>query len=419
MTRLYLQFDVWDKVSPIVRRELFEPSNYILQSDSEVFVTLRLGPLVDRNRFATSLARKFAARIMWVGADSPYLSAFVPKNSLLEIAAMPEVQYVHHTPHIQSHTPIRPLFETLGNVNRVMLSEVREALGVQGDGLNSHVGIIDSGVSKEYSDHVVEAKSYVDNDPFYDDTGHGTATANIVGYINPQVRLHIVKAFTQDQGDAASVMRAMETLAAEGIPIISCSFGVEQYPPIDETVDILHRKYGTLFPVSAGNNGPFGHIMSPAASPGAIAVGSVALRLPTPLGVSSFSARGPSYTGLVKPDFVAFGGSEGECIQTVSGCWKGTSFSAPEVAGLLSLIPGGAEERVSRLAQHVISPMPGKSNDIGWGVPVFSGEEGRAVEVVPVAAAPPLDSGAVALALSLGVVGYYVASRTGAVPKLL
>lgn len=405
----------WDKVHPVVQRELLQSSRYILQGEHEIFLMIRLSPGTDKNHFADRLAAEFGAYVHWISLATPYISATVPKDRVVDLAKLPEVEYVYHTPHVESQGETSFLALS-GAIDRVTLQQIREALGVPEDaGAEVDVGIIDSGVQREHAGRVARAWSLVDYDPYSDDSGHGTAIVSIVASINPLARLHVVKVFQRNEGDAAHVMQAMELLAVNGIKLVNASFGVEVYEPMDELAEALRRDYGMVMVASAGNNGPGGRVMSPAASPAVVAVGSVALARPAPFQVSTFSARGPSYLGVVKPDFAAFGGSSDECIQTVSGCWKGTSFSAPEVVGLLSLLHGSVEARLQRLVETVGDIAPaGKDNVVGFGVPTYQGQP-RFIEA-PSAPAPtqlPIDTGVlVAIAAVAAIAAISAQTRT-------
>jgi serine protease AprX len=123
---------------------------------------------------------------------------------------------------------------------------------------------------------------------------------------------------------------------------------------------------------SAGNAGPnpstFG---APADGHYIITVGSV-----TSTGtISSFSSRGPTFDGRIKPEVCARGSSayvaKATTINTY-GTSSGTSFSCPLVAGCAVLVleaqptwnPLMVREALMQTADHASTP----NNDFGWGI---------------------------------------------------
>jgi serine protease AprX len=291
---------------------------------------------------------------------------------------------------------------------------VRSALGVEKSGGKAiDVGIVDSGVSTVLQRWVVFSESFVDSRPLHDELGHGTGVASAIIAINPLVRIHSVKVFTTGEGDVAHAMEALELLAHRGVKIINASWGSDAYPPVDMLVNEL-RAQGIAVVCAAGNSGPGpGTIVSPGAASGAITVGSITLEDPAYGVVSSFSARGPTYMGEIKPDLVAFGGGSLECIELAdtdgtTTCWRGTSFAAPEIASLLSLVwDGNVETSYQRLVTAAGQP---KNNDIGYGLPVLNSgphQVGAEAESGPNTAMATL-----AIAALLGL-ATFAASRAG------
>ncbi len=100
---------------------------------------------------------------------------------------------------------------------------------------------------------------------------------------------------------------------------------------------------GMVVVVSAGNEAddPLSYyIVTPADGKRVIAVGSVRLNDDLTTSVSSFSSRGPTFDGRIKPDFMALG--ENVAVVNVAGSIytfkNGTSYSAPAVTGAAALL---------------------------------------------------------------------------------
>jgi hypothetical protein len=128
---------------------------------------------------------------------------------------------------------------------------------------------------------------------------------------------------------------------------------------------------GILVVVSAGNDGPSARTLgTPADGDSVVAVGAT-----DSLGaVASFSARGPTADGRIKPDVVAPGVRIASAAPD-SGVFllSGTSFAAPLVSGLAALVQGARsgqpalELRRGLIAAGDSSLAPG--NTRGYGIP--------------------------------------------------
>lgn len=105
---------------------------------------------------------------------------------------------------------------------------------------------------------------------------------------------------------------------------------------ISQMADMAAKK-GMLVVISAGNGGddPWKYISAPADADSVLTVGSVN----SSGNISAFSSYGPTSDGQIKPDVVSVG--EGTTISTSSGtigAGYGTSFSAPNIAGLATCL---------------------------------------------------------------------------------
>lgn len=230
----------------------------------------------------------------------------------------------------------------------------------------------------------VQVKVEVARDP----DGHGTHVAGIIAGKAPQAaagqaqrhergaapnaRLVVYKVLDdKGQGEDAWIIKALDHIAeqnenvTDGLAIhgLNLSLG----GPFDNTVygcgfspicAELRRLWraGVLVVVACGNEGqlqvttPDGEteinsamsIGDPANLDDCIAVGSVNADRPHLYGVSSFSSRGPTADGRVKPDVVAPGERISSCNARYRGTAdlyykeSGTSMAAPHVSGLLA-----------------------------------------------------------------------------------
>lgn len=138
--------------------------------------------------------------------------------------------------------------------------------------------------------------------------------------------------------------------------------------------DIATRK--GMVPVnSAGNSGalPWHYISVPADAFDILAVGAVNNgRM-----VASFSSRGPSADGRVKPDVAAMGlGTMGLVTNGGHvGPINGTSFASPLVAGLVACLwqlhPDRTAHEIMDAVRRSASQFRQPDNDLGYGIPDF------------------------------------------------
>ena len=133
------------------------------------------------------------------------------------------------------------------------------------------------------------------------------------------------------------------------------------------------RAAGILSTWASGNDGPaLGTIGAPASYGVAFSVGSV----DDDDGVSSFSSRGPSPWGALKPEVVAPGRGIRSSIAggDYEGGWKGTSMATPHVTGLMALLLEASEHglTISDIERLIISSAIdlgalGPDNTYGYG----------------------------------------------------
>ena len=228
--------------------------------------------------------------------------------------------------------------------------------------------------------------------------GHGTAVlSNICGFVEGQiVGTGIGASFLLARTEIDSVETPLEmylwVAAAEwadsiGADIFSTSLGYSQFDdpqydyyyadmdggttPISKAAQIAADK-GILVVNSAGNsgNGNWRYITAPADATGVLTVGAVGGNRE----LATFSSRGPTWDGRIKPDICALGASNltmgpgGYLYYT-----NGTSFSCPLISGLAACLMQAAPwataaelfETLKRSGDHANKP----DNDYGYGTP--------------------------------------------------
>ena len=234
-----------------------------------------------------------------------------------------------------------------------------------------------------------------DNEPGESPTtaNHGTECVSaIAGYdpytymgVAPNVSLLLAK--TEDTRSESAVeednfIAAIEWGEKLGAEIVSASLGYTDWyshnnmdynglkSPLTRVVNIAARYKGIVMVLAAGNEGMSG-IGVPADSFDSIAVGAVNLDG----GIASFSSRGPSDDGRIKPEVCARGVSTYLVSPLSDSSYltsSGTSFSTPLVAGAIALIlqknPTWTPYQVRRALLMTSSKASSPDNTYGWGI---------------------------------------------------
>ncbi|MDD7521122.1 MAG: S8 family peptidase [Lachnospiraceae bacterium] len=231
---------------------------------------------------------------------------------------------------------------------------------------------------------------------FYDDSGHGTHVAGIIGAggtafrgMAPECGLISVKVLKDDGGGKmADVIRGLEWILQNwkkyNIRIVNISVGAgsEKYDNNSDIVKIVENLWdlGLVVIVAAGNRGPGQSTVSiPGTSRKIITVGASDddIRVYSHrMSMQHYSGRGPTAECIMKPDIVA----PGSGILSLSMTKKmsryaiksGTSMATPVVSGavalLLSKYPELSNRDVKIRLKNTVLDLSLPHEKQGWGL---------------------------------------------------
>ncbi|MCA9497118.1 MAG: S8 family peptidase, partial [Nanoarchaeota archaeon] len=324
----------------------------------------------------------------WIGGDFEILGALKSKLTFEEIKYLKDSPYIkgiyldkkvnilmEDTAQIVSSLPLLSL---LDSQNRT----------IAGEGIT--VAVIDTGVdythvdfgSCSYSDYssgscskMVPGYNFVSGSvDAQDDHGHGTHVAGIIAAngsilgIAPKAKIMPIKVLNSNGGGSFSDIIAGIEFAMDPnsdgnyndkVNIISMSLGGSgnSQDPISQASELAISN-GIVVVVAAGNSGPSeSTIKSPGVAKEVITVGATCkasqinkneycFRGET---VASFSSRGPTIDGYLKPEIVApgvlicsskYSGVEHgqDCLDVDHVAFSGTSMATPVVSGVVALL---------------------------------------------------------------------------------
>lgn len=243
------------------------------------------------------------------------------------------------------------------------------------------VAVLDTGVESGHSAlELAGEKDFTGEGP-NDMRGHGTHVAGVVGSldgsrtgVSPSSNLYNVKVLdSEGSGTGSDLLKGLEwsienemdvAVMSLGTVINKCNGRDILSTSVDKAVD-----EGVTVVVAAGNEGPERRtVTSPGCSRNGITVGSVNKRD----GIASYSSRGSTNDGRVKPDVVAPGSNiESTWIDNSFNSLSGTSMATPHVGGQAALLlnedPDLTPEEVKNVVMDTSTDLGLNSNVQGSG----------------------------------------------------
>jgi len=364
---------------------------------------------------------KIENKLRWFNAATAYLKEDekikVSNLSFVE-KIEPVKKFVFKTPELE--TPNQLLkqqsnlfsFDYGPSFDQLQLSDVPavHSKGITGEGVL--LGLLDTGFDWKNHESLKDAKVVAEYDfIFKDETtandsldnpaqhNHGTLVFSIVGgfkdssLIGSAFGSNFILAKTEDIRSEKHIEEdnyaaAIEWMESHGVDITSSSLGYSTFDPpefsytysdmdgkttiVTKAVELAFRR-GVVTISSAGNEGgtSWRYITAPADGINTLAIGAVNNENQ----VASFSGRGPSYDGRIKPEFVTQGVSVyGAAAGNLSGYTtaSGTSVAAPIASGisalLLSAFPHLKNTQIRNILIETADKSSSPNNERGYGL---------------------------------------------------
>lgn len=284
-------------------------------------------------------------------------------------------------------------------------------------GAGVRVAVLDGGIDGTHPDlagRVAAVQDFTGTGPA-DTYGHGTHVASTIAGrpadgryrgVAPDATLLSGKVCEDRWCLDSAILAGMEWAATEQqARVINLSLGGEDTPeldPVEQAVNTLTARTGTLFVVSAGNDGPDdGTVGSPGSADAALTVGAVDKQDV----LAAFSSRGPRVGDrAIKPDLTAPGVSivaaraagtaMGSPVNEHYTSADGTSMAAPHVAGAAALL---AQRHPDWRAPELKAALIGSAQPVAAGTVFQQGagrlDAARAIGQTVIAATPSLSFG--------------------------
>ncbi len=270
-----------------------------------------------------------------------------------ELAELEEVEQVWFDEEVHTMLDV--------SVPHIGAPQIWQELNNRGEGVT--ICVVDTGIDSSHPDfegRIGFTSDFSGKGSVDDGNGHGTHVASIAAgsgaasngkYVGvaPGASIMVAKVLADNgSGRMSNVMAGVEWAAQNGADVINLSLGSSGSSDGTDALSTICNAVvdmGKTVVVAAGNDGPGSSTVgSPAAAEKVITVGASTDNDQ----IASFSSRGPTADGRVKPDVVAPGSgivaaratgtSMGRPVDDRYTQANGTSMATPHVTGLCALI---------------------------------------------------------------------------------
>ncbi|NRQ38063.1 S8 family serine peptidase [Nonomuraea sp. NN258] len=305
------------------------------------------------------------------------------------------------------------------------------------------VAVVDSGV--DYKHPQLRLAKFIDETStgFRDCVGHGTAVTGIIGArytqgvpfhgVAPEVRLVMVKQSNAQEGEVATLVKAIEDAVRAKPDVINVSVRASDTPQLKAAVENALAQ-DIVVVAAAGNvtnEDDEEEPAYPAAYPGVLAVGAA-----TPDGRRADSSNAATPVDVLAPGTEIIAPWPGGTYQRGL---EGTSFAAPYVTGTAALVrarfPKLSQEQVQQRIVATADGTAGRGTGAGMvnpllavtavlpfepaGSPVVAAPPPEPLAADAIAKVPPPDEAAVNVSMTVGAGALGAAAVAGALAWLI
>ena len=306
-------------------------------------------------------------------------AAEVPADRIDDLAAQPGVRAVTADRSVQFEALSYDETSTASSFARTTGATKAWSAGNLGKGVG--VAVLDTGVSPhpDFAGRLVHGPDLSGEGTYVDSYGHGTVMAGLVGgsgaasaatqsalFTGAAPESTIISVKTAGRNgvvDVSTILQGLHWVSAYreqfNIRVLNLSWGVAstQHPSVDPLNYAVQRLWGEgiVVVVAAGNSGPnSGTITKPGDDPVILTVGAYDDKQDADLsndGIASWSSRGPTAQGLVKPDLVV----PGRTVVSTRGAGSKVEADYPKAWLPPSYIKGSGTSQASAVASGVIA----------------------------------------------------------------
>ncbi|MEJ2103002.1 MAG: S8 family serine peptidase [Ignavibacteriaceae bacterium] len=364
---------------------------------------------------------KIENKLNWFNAVSAYLTNS-EKNKILNLSFIEKIEPVKKfvykdLVYTSSNNTLKRtsksfLFDYGPSLDQLQLSDIPAVQDRGITGVGVLLGLLDTGFNWKHHESLENADVVAEYDFVFHDSStandslddpaqhnHGTLDFSIVGgfkegsLIGSAFGSEFILAKTEDIRSERHIEEdnyaaALEWMENYGVDVTSSSLGYSTFDPpefsytyadMDGKTTIVTRaaelafRRGVVTVNSAGNEGdkPWHYITAPADGFNTLGIGAVN----NSNEVASFSSRGPTYDGRIKPDVVTQGVSvycanAGNYSGYITA--SGTSVSAPIASGVAALLLSASPYLKNTQIRNILLETAGNShtpnNDKGYGL---------------------------------------------------